>query len=427
MAGAPPVVLERGPAVKERSLRWSAFLRGGSFDPEANLLFGEGGAGTYSDGKLYTRVVDPRGAEVIRILVEEGGAPGEILTDARPHIGSNRLPAVQRRLRQRLIREGVEFRFETVATGIVVERGGEVDRLVGVETRSNSGQQPETIPCASLFLAPGHSARDTFRWLREAGVAMERKPFQIGVRIEHPQAWVDRIQYGRSAGHSALPPADYHWVVDAGGIDVYSFCMCPGGEILPATEQPGLISTNGASRHRRTSPFANAGLVVTVEPERFGPGDDPYAGVELQVGIERAAAAAAGGPFGTPALRIADLIAGRTSGDLPESSYPLPLTPTDFRAFLPDFILDPVRAGLAELAERFPGFDAEQGLVVGPESRSSSPLRINRDPVSLESPSIAGLLPLGEGAGYAGGILSAAIDGMHAAECWLARVREGVV
>jgi uncharacterized FAD-dependent dehydrogenase len=214
-------------------------------------------------------------------------------------------------------------------------------------------------------------------------------------------------------------------VVKGGGVDVFSFCMCPGGEILPATEQPGLICTNGASRHGRTSPFANGGLVITVNPEQFGAGDDPFAGVDLQVGIERAAADAAGGPFGTPALRIADLVAGRISTTLPESSYPLPMTPTDFSAFLPPFILDPIRAGMSRLTERFPGFDSDVGLVVGPESRSSSPLRIVRDENTFESPSVAGLHPVGEGAGYAGGILSAAIDGMHAAESWLERIREG--
>jgi len=422
-AGAPPVVIERGPEVKERSLRWSAFLRGGPFDREANLLFGEGGAGTYSDGKLYTRVADPRGAEAIRILVEAGDAPEEILTDARPHIGSNRLPAVARRLRERLIERGTEFRFDTLASGIETEPvpGSGRARLVGVRTRDLPSGEERTIPADALFLAPGHSARDTYAWLREAGVAMERKPFQIGVRIEHPQAWIDRLQYGESAGHPALPPAEYHWVVDAGGLDVFSFCMCPGGEILPATEQPGLICTNGASRHKRTSPYANAGLVVTVEPERFGPGDDPFAGIEMQMEIERAAAAAAGGPFGTPALRIADLIAGRVSADLPGSSYPLPLSPVDFREFLPEFILDPVRAALGKLAARYPGFDAAEALVVAPESRSSSPLRILRDRETLESPSIAGLFPIGEGAGWAGGILSAAIDGMHAAEGWVGR------
>ena len=357
MAGAEPIILERGPAVKERSLRWTEFLRGGEFNPEANLLFGEGGAGTYSDGKLYSRGKDPRGREVIQILVEAGGAPAEILTDARPHIGSNRLPAVQRKLRERLIERGAEFRFETLATGLRRDGTGEAARVVGVQVRDLTTGETSTIETDTLFLAPGHSARDTYSWLREAGVAMERKPFQIGVRVEHPQEWVNQVQYGRSAGHPELPPADYHWVTDGDGVDVFSFCMCPGGEILPATEQAGLICTNGASRHKRTSPFANSGIVITVEPDRFGAGDDPFAGVDLQMGIERAAATAAGAPFGTPALRITDLIAGRVSTSLPESSYPLPLTPTDFREFLPAFIYDPIRAGLDRLSGRIPTKD----------------------------------------------------------------------
>ena len=423
LAGAPPIVVERGPAVKERSLRWADFLRGGAFDREANLLFGEGGAGTYSDGKLYTRVADPRGREVIEVLVEEGGAPAEILTDARPHIGSNRLPAVQRRLRDRLIERGAEFRFETLASGLVLEGKDHDRRLAGVELTHLPTGERSTLATDALFLAPGHSARDTYSWLLAAGVPMERKPFQIGVRIEHPQEWINELQYGASAGHPALPPAEYHWVSDGNGVDVFSFCMCPGGEILPATEQEGLICTNGASRHKRTSPWANSGIVITVPPERFGPGADPAAGIALQMDIERRAAAAAGGPFGTPALRIADWLDGRVSRDLPETSYPLPLTPVDFREFLPEVIHDPIRAGLGRLAERLPGFDRPEGLVVGPESRSSSPVRILRDRESFQSPAIRGLHPLGEGAGYAGGILSAAIDGMRAAEAWLTAVR----
>ncbi len=428
MAGTRPLVIERGPEVKTRSLRWADFLRGGEFDQEANLLFGEGGAGTYSDGKLYSRVNDPRGDEVIRILVEHGNAPKEILTDARPHIGSNRLPAVQRRLREHLIREGAEFSFETLATGLVTDGAspGRSPAVRGIHLRNLTSGEASTLETDAVFLAPGHSARDTFDWLREAGVEMERKPFQIGVRIEHPQEWINQVQYGSSAGHPKLPPAEYHWVADGQGSDVFSFCMCPGGEILPATEQPGSICTNGASRHRRTSPYANSGFVITVEPEQFGLGDDPFAGVELQSRIERKAAEAAGGPFGTPALRISDLLQGRRSRSLPESSYPLPLTVTDFETFFPSFILDPIRAGLGRLAERIPGFADDCGLVVAPESRSSSPLRILRDRNRYTSPSLDGLHPIGEGAGYAGGILSAAIDGMHAAEAWIARMREAV-
>lgn len=425
MAGTRPLVIERGPEVKKRSLRWADFLRGGEFDREANLLFGEGGAGTYSDGKLYSRVNDPRGNEVIQILVEHGNAPKEILTDARPHIGSNRLPAIQRRLREHLIREGAEFSFETLATGLETDNSspGRDPTVRGIHLRNLISGESSTFETDAVFLAPGHSARDTFAWLREAGVEMERKPFQIGVRIEHPQEWINRVQYGASAGHPKLPPAEYHWIADGHGTDVFSFCMCPGGEILPATEQPGSICTNGASRHQRTSPYANSGFVITVEPEQFGRGDDPFAGVELQSRIEREAAEAAGGQFGTPALRISDLLQGRRSHSLPESSYPLPLTVTDFGTFFPPFILDPIRAGLGRLAERIPGFADECGLVVAPESRSSCPLRILRDRLRYTSPSLDGLHPIGEGAGYAGGILSAAIDGMHAAEAWLVRVR----
>ncbi len=411
-AGAAPLVIERGPEVTDRSRRWHRFLRGEApFDPECNLLFGEGGAGAYSDGKLYTRVHDPRVRDVLELLAA-CGAPSDILYDAKPHVGSNLLPSVVRRLRRRLLDGGAQFRFDATMTGLQVA-GGRVRCIV-------VGEDLE-IDAAAVFLGLGHSARDTIRRLHEAGIAMERKPFQLGARIEHPQRVVNRMQYGRFAADPRLPAADYRLVAKLPGGDVFSFCMCPGGEILPATEKPGFICVNGASPLGRGGRFANSGFVITLDPDHFG-GAGPLAGLELQERIEARAAALAAVPFGAPALRLADFLAGRsTRGALPDSSYPLQLTAAPFEEFLPAEVLGRLRRGLSELCRRFPALDSPEALIVGPESRSSCPVRILRDPATLESPSAGGLYPMGEGAGYAGGIVSAAIDGMRCAEAWLAR------
>jgi uncharacterized FAD-dependent dehydrogenase len=410
-AGCRPVVIERGPDVTERTRRWHRFLRGDAFDPESNLLFGEGGAGAYSDGKLTTRIRDPRVREVLEVLAASG-APGSILYDAKPHIGSNLLPSVVRRMRRQLTDRGAEFRFSTRMTGLVCDG----DRVCGVELASGA-----VLATSSVFLGLGHSARESIRSLHRNGVAMRRKPFQLGVRVEHPQSAINRMQYGEFCTHPKLPAADYRLVAKLPDGDVFSFCMCPGGEILPATEKPGFICVNGASPLGRRGRFANSGFVVTLEPDRF-PGDGPLAGIELQEDIEARAATLADHPFGAPALRLVDFLAGRpTKADLPESSYPLPLTAAPFEEFLPQSILDALRAGLTDLCRRLPVLDHPEAVVVGPESRSSCPVRIVRDPATLESPSVAGLYPMGEGAGYAGGIVSAAIDGLRCAEAFISR------
>jgi hypothetical protein len=410
-AGLAPIVVERGPDVTERTRRWNRFLRGDAFDPESNLLFGEGGAGAYSDGKLYTRIRDPRVHEVLEILAASG-APKSILYDAKPHIGSNLLPSVVRRLRRRLAEDGVEFRFSTRMTGLRRDD----DRLLGVELEPGG-----VLETAAVFLGLGHSARESIKKLHDDGLAMERKPFQLGVRVEHPQEVINRMQYGTYCSHPLLPPADYRLVAKLPGGDVFSFCMCPGGEILPATEKPGFICVNGASPLGRRGRFANSGFVVTLEPDGF-PGAGPLAGIELQERIEARAAAVAEHPFGAPALRLVDFLAARPTTDtLPDSSYPLPLTAAPFEEFLPQSILEALRAGLTGLCRRLPILKHPEAVVVGPESRSSCPVRIVRDPATLESPSAAGLYPMGEGAGYAGGIVSAAIDGLRCAEAFLDR------
>ncbi len=302
-AGLEPIIVERGLEVTQRTRQWNSFLKGEAFDPESNLLFGEGGAGTYSDGKLYTRVKDPRVEEVLEILADHG-APREILYDAKPHIGSNLLPSVVRRLRKDLRDRGAVFHFSTRMTGLRIEDG----RVRGVDIEPG-----ETIETEQVFLGLGHSARDTLRTLHDLGVAMVQKPFQLGARIEHPQRLINQMQYGLEyCTHTALPPADYRLVARIPDGDVFSFCMCPGGEILPATEKPGSICVNGASPLGRRGPFANSGFVVTLDPAEFG-GGGPLAGMELQEQIESRAAGLAEEPFGAPALRLVDFLAGRLS------------------------------------------------------------------------------------------------------------------
>lgn len=408
-AGQSPIVIERGPDVTERTKRWNRFLRGEAFDPESNLLFGEGGAGAYSDGKLYTRIRDPRVREVLEVLVM-CGAPRSILYDAKPHIGSNLLPSVVRRMRRRMVSGGADFRFSTRMTGLVADG----DRVHGVEVEPGG-----ILETHAVFLGLGHSARETIRRLHRDGVAMERKPFQLGARIEHPQKVINRMQYGPFGDHPGLPAADYRLVAKLSGGDLFSFCMCPGGEILPATEKAGFICVNGASPLGRRGSFANSGFVITLEPDRF-PGEGILAGIELQEQIEARAAGLAEDPFGAPALRLVDFLAGRvTSGALPDSSYPMSLTAVPFEEFLPQPVLGPLRAGLSDLCRRLPILHDPEAIIVGPESRSSCPVRIVRDRDSLQSPSSAGLYPMGEGAGYAGGIVSAAIDGLRCAEAFI--------
>ena len=416
-AGAKPRIIERGPEVVERSRRWHRFIMGGEFEPDCHLLYGEGGAGTYSDGKLYTRVQDPRVPEVLQALVDHG-APKDILVDGRPHVGSNLLPSIVKRMRKALIEAGAEFFFDHRFVDVISEESGDSKQIKGIVVESeNKKMQWET---RTLFLATGHSARDIYRCLDRHDVPMTRKPFQIGVRVEHPQSVIDQMQYGESAGHPHLPPADYSLVAKGTGGDVYSFCMCPGGEILPSTEMEGFLCVNGASKFQRKSPWANSGFVVTLDPDSFGEGDAPLAGIELQEQIEKAAFTSAGGDFSVPALRLRDFIEGQVSQDLPDCSYPRNLVPVDFSEFMPAMILDSLRSGLSDLLRRLPAFDHDKAVVTAPESRSSSPVRIDRGEEDFESTGLSGLFPLGEGAGYAGGILSAALDGMKAAEAWVA-------
>ena len=405
-AGVPVTIVEQGKPVQPRRHDLAQLTRG-QLTESSNYCFGEGGAGTYSDGKLYTRAKDRGGvADVIADLVRFG-APADIAVDSRPHVGSNRLPRVLEALRDHLVGLGVEYRFETTVAGLRATHG----RVHAVRLAGG-----DELPADVVVLAVGHSARPVYAWAAADGIALERKPIAIGVRIEHPQRLIDELQYGAAAGHPKLPAAFYELTSGDADRGVYSFCMCPGGWIVPAATKADGVVVNGMSLSRRDSPFANAGLVVTVAAADFGPAAaGPLAGIELQRRVEQAAFKVGGGRFRAPAQRLADFLEGRASTSVGASSYRPGLAPADLTAVLPDFIAQPLRAGLRRIGGRLPGFLLPDAVLVAAETRTSAPVRLLRDAKTLESPSLAGLYPCGEGAGYAGGIVSAALDGARVA------------
>ena len=409
--GYRPIVLERGRDVRSRHRDvLKDFYRERRFHAESNLLFGEGGAGTYSDGKLYTRISDAMVATVMETLVHHGADP-DILVDARAHIGSDKLPRICMNIRRRIEALGGQVRFEARVDDVEVEDG----RLTAVRTNG------DRLKVGPVVLAIGHSARDTIRMLASRGVRLEAKPFQVGVRIEHRQERVDRWQYGVLAGHERLPPAEYHLVAKgAAGAngDVFSFCMCPGGQILPTSESEGQIATNGASKSKRRGPFANAGLVVTLSPEVVA--GDPLYGLEFVERWERLAFSSTQGTYAVPAQRASDYVQRRDSDGLLETTYPFGGQWRSVRYVIPPEVGDAVERGLRMLDARLPGFAGNEAIVTGPETRASSPVRIVRENASRQSPTCAGLYPCGEGAGYAGGIVSAAVDGIKSADAIIA-------
>ena len=419
--GFCPLLLERGQPVKERTLQtfgfWKRRLR---FDPESNAQFGEGGAGTFSDGKLYSQVSDPEhyGRKVLEELVASG-ANAEILTVHRPHIGTFKLATVVRGLRARIEALGGEVRFGSRMDRLVLQpaNGEKPFQVVGVELAD--GQR---IDCRHLVLAPGHSARDCFAMLEDEGVQLDPKPFSVGVRIEHPQPLIDQARWGDMAGHPRLGAAEYKLVHHASnGRCVYSFCMCPGGFVVGATSEEGRVVTNGMSQHSRNERNANSGLVVTLEPEDLAPYErcpgDPLAGVALQRDLEQRAFVLGGETYAAPAQRLEDFLAQRPSTHLGEieASYQPGVAPADLAQALPDPLIAALREALPVFAKRLPGYDHPDAVLTGVETRTSSPVRIPRDQ-DMESLNTEGLIPAGEGAGYAGGILSAGIDGIRAAE-----------
>jgi hypothetical protein len=387
--------------------------RGGDIDGDSNYCFGEGGAGTYSDGKLYTRA-HKRGnvRDVIEILVRHG-APADILTDARPHIGSNRLPKVISSIRAELERVGVEYRFNQRVVDLVTQ--GSPAKVTGVRLHDGS-----ELGCDFVVLATGHSASDIYPMLLEQGIALEAKSFALGVRIEHPQALIDEIQYGSVAGHRALPAAAYRLAETVDERGVFSFCMCPGGFIVPAGTEPTGLVINGMSLSKRSSRYANSGLVVAIEPGDLAAAGlhGVLAGVALQRQLEGIAQTAGGGAGRAPATRATDFLNRRASTTVPSSSYLPGLTATNVAEVLDAAGLrfsERLRVALRRFDKSMRGYLTEEAVLVGIESRTSSPVRIVRDPQTLQAPALIGLYPTGEGAGHAGGIMSAAMDGIRVA------------
>lgn len=413
--GFRPIILERGRKVKQRTKDTWGLWRGSKLDPESNVQFGEGGAGTFSDGKLYSQIKDPRhlGRKVLTEFVK-AEAPAEILTEAHPHIGTFRLVKMVENIRATIESLGGEYRFESRVTDFDIETGeGGVRRLRGVVLASG-----ERIAADHVVLAVGHSSRDTFAVLHDRGVYIEAKPFSIGVRIEHPQSLIDVARFGPSAGHPILGAADYKLVHHArNGRDVYSFCMCPGGTVVAATSEIGRVVTNGMSQYSRSERNANSGIVVGISPETDYPGH-PLAGIAFQRKWEEAAFAAGGGTYAAPAQRVGDFLAGRPSTSLGKviPSYKPGVTPTDLSLCLPPFAVVAIREALKKFGRQIRGYDMNDAVMTGVETRTSSPVRIKRDNETLQSVNTVGLYPAGEGAGYAGGILSAGVDGIKVAE-----------
>ena len=400
--GLRPVVLERGKDVRARRVDLAAITQRGVVDPDSNYCFGEGGAGTYSDGKLYTR--SGKREEIQRVLatfVAHGASP-EILVDAHPHIGTNKLPGIITSMRESILRAGGEVRFGARVTGLVVA-GGE---LTGVTLQDGT-----TIDTRRVVLATGHSARDIFEMLHAQGIAIERKDFALGVRVEHPQTMVDQARYHTKDRGAFLPPASYSEVAQVDGLGVYTFCMCPGGIVAPCATAPGEIVTNGWSPSRRNNPFANSGVVVEVR----GPKGDggPLSGVGYQQKVEVAAWEAGGRTQVAPGQRLVDFCEGRLSASLPDASYPPGLLSARVDQVLPPEIATRLQQAFQVFGRRMRGYYTNDAVVIAVESRTSSPVRIPRDAEMLEHPGVRGLYPCGEGAGYAGGIVSAAIDGQR--------------
>jgi uncharacterized FAD-dependent dehydrogenase len=413
--GLRPIVIDRGKDVQRRRRDLKAIQQDGTVHPHSNYCFGEGGAGTYSDGKLYTRSLK-RGnyIKALRLLVEHGAQP-EILIDAHPHIGSNKLPKIVSAIRDTIEQYGGDVRFDSQVVDLLMEDG----KMRGVELASG-----EQVLSDAVILATGHSARDIYKLLDSKGVYMEAKPFALGLRIEHPQSIIDKIQYNQANREDNLPAASYKLVTQVDGRGVFSFCMCPGGLVVPAATAPGEIVVNGMSLSRRDSPYANSGFVTAVELEdleRAG-----YSGVFAAMGfqrdVEQGMWAYGDGSQKAPAQRVTDFVAGKVSETLNATSYIPGLVPAPLHELLPDFIYQRLRQGLLDFGKKMPGYYTDKANIIGVESRTSAPIRIPRDRDTYQHADVSGLYPCGEGAGYAGGILSACMDGQNVARA----VREWV-
>jgi uncharacterized FAD-dependent dehydrogenase len=412
--GLRPIVIERGKPVRERTKDTWGLWRKNVLHPESNVQFGEGGAGTFSDGKLYSQIKDPRhlGRKVMHEFVK-AGAPAEILYAAHPHIGTFKLVKVVENIREQIIALGGEVRFAQRVTDFLIEDG----QLRGLTVQDQVTGVCHELRADHVVLALGHSSRDTFERLHERGVYLEAKPFSIGFRIEHPQGMIDRARWGKHAGHPLLGAADYKLVHHASnGRAVYSFCMCPGGTVVAATSEPNRVVTNGMSQYSRNERNANAGIVVGIDPRDY-PGSDPLAGIRLQRELESQAFVLGGSTYEAPGQLVGDFIAGRPSTALGEvePSYKPGVKMGDLHPALPAYAIEAMREALPAFGRKIAGYDRHDAVLTGVETRTSAPLRITRGP-DFQSLNVRGLYPGGEGAGYAGGILSAGVDGIKLAE-----------
>lgn len=407
--GLKPIVLERGKDVRARRRDLAALNKTGIVNPESNYCFGEGGAGTYSDGKLYTRSNKRGNINRILHIFQQFGADENILTDAHPHIGTNKLPHIITAMREQIIQSGGEVIFEQKVTDFLVHNG----RINGVKTAAG-----ETWDAKHVILATGHSARDIFHLLRDKHILIEAKPFALGVRVEHPQSLIDSAQYHCSLRGDYLPPASYSLVEQVEGRGVFSFCMCPGGIIAPAATSPGELVVNGWSPSKRNNPYANSGMVVTVDEGDFAPfaKQGSLAAMYYQQSVEKEAYEAGGGGFVAPAQRMTDFVKGKVSASLPDCSYIPGVNSVNLREVLPAAVHTRLGEAFKAFGKKIRGYYTDDAILVATESRTSSPVRIPREDATLMHPQVKGLYPCGEGAGYAGGIVSAAMDGERVAE-----------
>jgi hypothetical protein len=404
--GWKPIIYERGKDVRERRRDLAAINKEHVVNPESNYCYGEGGAGTYSDGKLYTR--SKKRGNVLKVLelFVQFGSPYDILVDSHPHIGTNKLPAIITAMREQIIASGGEVHFNSKVTDFIIRD----HKIIGLEL--NLGQKVET---EHVILATGHSARDIFQLLKSKNIKIEAKGFALGVRIEHPQELIDKIQYHGRLNDEFLPPSTYSLVTQVQGKGVYSFCMCPGGIVAPCATSPGEVVTNGWSPSKRNNPYSNSGIVVEIDPlllPNYTP-DDPFVGLDFQATVEKACWEAGGKTQAVPAQRMIDFVNRRVSRDLPTSSYQPGMKSVDLNKVLPEFIANALRKALKDFGRKMDGYLTNDAVLMAPESRTSSPISIPRDPETLQHVEIEGFYPCGEGAGYAGGIASAAVDGLN--------------
>jgi hypothetical protein len=415
--GMKPIIIERGKDVKARKFDIAQINREHIVNPDSNFCFGEGGAGTYSDGKLYTRSTKRGNVNEILAMLVSHGADEDILIDSHPHIGTDKLPAIIGAMRQTILDAGGEIYFNRRISDIIIQNG----KVKGVEDKNG-----DRFEAQAVILATGHSARDIYELLHRKGLALEAKSFALGVRAEHPQALIDSIQYRQSPRDPYLPAAPYSLVKQVEGRGVFSFCMCPGGIIVPAATESGQVVVNGMSNSRRNSPYANSGIVVQIDPSDIAYLSEygPFAGLELQRRVEDACWRAAGMNQSAPAQRITDFTKGIVSSSLPDCSYNPGIVPAPLHEILPPFVAGRLQEAFLQFDKMMKGYHTSEAVILGTESRTSSPIRIPRNPETLEHINLAGLFPCGEGAGYSGGIVSSALDGVSCAQAVVKKYRK---